>query len=157
MTFNQIETNLALLGADSFDLTIIHWPPTGHSCDNISACAGAQEQWAALEGALRAGKTRAIGVSNLYTSSCFECIQRTAKVAPMVNQVEYHVGMGGDYQGVRTYCDARRIVLQAYAPLGYGKVDTNKMLANPVVMATAHRHGKSPAQVFLNPSPRAYP
>ena len=26
-----------------------------------------------------------------------QCLLKTAKVAPMVNQVQYHIGMGGSY------------------------------------------------------------
>ena len=38
----------------------------------------------------KAGKAKAIGVSN-YCPSSFKCILETAKITPAVNQVEYHV------------------------------------------------------------------
>jgi len=64
-------------------------------CD-ASNCELMQQQWAALEQAYAQGQARAIGVSN-YCEACVQCLLKTAKVAPMVNQVQYHIGMGGSY------------------------------------------------------------
>jgi diketogulonate reductase-like aldo/keto reductase len=54
-------------------------------------CPLVQAQWAVLEGMLAANLTRAIGVSN-YCQRCFHCINQTATVQPMLNQIQYHAG-----------------------------------------------------------------
>ncbi len=43
-----------------------------------------------------------------------ECILQTATVTPAVNQVLYHVGMGADPRGLKSYLGAKGIVMQAY-------------------------------------------
>jgi hypothetical protein len=58
-----------------------------------------QQQWAALEHAYLRGQARAIGVSN-YCEQCVRCLLKTAKITPMVNQVQYHIGMGAGYPEV---------------------------------------------------------
>lgn len=65
---------------------------------------------------------------------------------PAVNQVQYHVGMGSDPEGLLSYCAARGIVVQAYSPLASGKLLSPPP---PVVAATAKAHNKSSAQVAL--------
>jgi diketogulonate reductase-like aldo/keto reductase len=44
-------------------------------------------RWSVFEDMYAAKKARAIGVSN-YCQSCFECLLKTAKTVPMVNQVQ---------------------------------------------------------------------
>ena len=69
-------------------------------------------QWRALETLYEQKKARAIGVSN-YCKECLQCLLKTANVMPMVNQVQYHVGMGADFgQGTsstRTLCYLGRL------------------------------------------------
>ena len=76
-----------------------------------------QEQWQALEKIYAEKKARAIGVSN-YCQKCIECIMQNATVTPMVNQIQYHVGMGPDPDGLISYCAKRNITVEAYSPLG---------------------------------------
>merc|ERR1712050_704866 len=78
-----------------------------------------QEQWRALEEAKAAGLTRSIGVSN-YCPKCYECLKKAAKELPVVNQLEWHVGMGGSLDGFKKYFDAEDVLIQAYSPLGPG-------------------------------------
>ena len=73
------------------------------------------ETWRAMEEALEAGKCRAIGVSN-FTVTHLRELKKTARVMPMVNQVEFH-----PYHVQREllgFCREEGIVLQAYASLG---------------------------------------
>merc|ERR1719277_800176 len=81
------------------------------------SCSAVRDQWAALEEFYNASKARAIGVSN-YCPSCFACLDGNATVYPMVNQVGYHIGMGPDPSGFRSFADSKGVVLQAYSPLG---------------------------------------
>ena len=60
-----------------------------------------------------------------YCKACLECIMETATVLPMVNQVQYHVGMGGPAEygdGLLEWCGQHDIAVFAYSPLGGGKL-----------------------------------
>ena len=59
----------------------------GHGWDEMPSLRA--ETWRAMERALEAGKCRAIGVSN-FTVAHLRELKKTAKVMPMVNQVEFH-------------------------------------------------------------------
>ena len=37
------------------------------------------------------------------------------KVLPAVNQIEYHVGMGNNFLGIRSYCAELGVLVQAYS------------------------------------------
>lgn len=103
-----------------------------------------QEQWRALEEVYRAGKARAIGVSN-YCKACLDCLLRTATVTPHINQLQLHPGMGSaDPSGLVGECKSAGIAVQAYRPLAQGRV-----LKDPTVRAIAEAHGKTAAQVAL--------
>ena len=94
-TTKDLESNLELLKLRSVDLVLLHYPPVTQSCSAM------QEAWRAMEDFYAAGKARAIGVSN-YCISSFECILKTAKVTPAVNQIQFHVGMGTAPLGVKS-------------------------------------------------------
>jgi diketogulonate reductase-like aldo/keto reductase len=128
--------DLSLMGVDYADLMLVHFPPT--SCSAMK-CKEIQEQWAVFEEMYAQKKARAIGVSN-YCQSCFECLLKSAKVVPMVNQVQYHVGMGVDPIGLKTYLAAKNITMQAYSPLGDGSKD---LITGRLVTSIAKAHGKA--------------
>lgn len=69
---------------------------------------------------------------------------KSATVTPAVNQVMYHVGMGTDAIGLRTYCKEKGIILQAYSPLGDKSKD---LIDGPVVTPIGDAHNKTGAQV----------
>ena len=73
-----IETSLNKLGLDYIDLYLIHQPMG----DYIGA-------YRAMEEAYKAGKLRAIGVSNFYPDRLIDLCQ-FARVTPAVNQVATH-------------------------------------------------------------------
>merc|ERR1712160_217970 len=89
-TRSYLQQDMGDLGLDYVDLMLVHYPPRGNSCSAM------QTQWAEMETFYKAGKAKAIGVSNFCPSS-IECIMQKATVTPAVNQVQYHVGMGSNY------------------------------------------------------------
>jgi diketogulonate reductase-like aldo/keto reductase len=110
-----------------------------------------------MEDALKAGKCRAIGVSN-FTVAHLQALKETATVwPPAVNQVELHPYHS--QQDLRRYCESEGIVVQAYASLGgqdAGKGVLEKLggslLAHPQVLAIAEKYspvGVSAAGVLL--------
>jgi hypothetical protein len=74
-TRNQIDDDLRALGLDSVDMLMLRDSP---DCEIIQA------QWAVLEEALAAGKTRSLGVIN-FCESALTCVLATAKVKPALN------------------------------------------------------------------------
>lgn len=99
--------------------------------------------WRAMQDAHRAGKLRAIGVSNFYpnvlTNFC-ECVD----VIPAVNQVELHPY----YTQEKALETMRRygVVPEAWAPLGGGRYDP---FGDEGFRAIAEAHGKTVGQVLL--------
>jgi len=138
-TTKDLDENLSLLQLSYVDLVLLHYPPPEQNC------LAMQEAWRAMEDFYAAGKAKAIGVSN-YCISSFECILQTAKVVPAVNQVEFHVGMGLDPIGIKSYGDAKGVVTQAYSPLGDG---TAELITGKTVTSIGAQYGKSGAQVSL--------
>lgn len=146
-TAKLVDEDLALLATPYVDLMLIHFPPLG-GCIKAN-CAHMQQQWAALEEAYAAKKARAIGVSN-YCKDCLKCVLQTAKVVPMVNQVQYHVGMGPEIPGgLLEFCVLHGIAVMAYSPLGGGHVLASGSPFAPVGARLAAKHNVSAAQVAL--------
>jgi len=132
------ENNLKQLGMDYVDLLLVHFPPQGCNCPAI------KQQWDALSVMVAQNKTRALGVSN-YCQSCIECLKDSA-IVPAVNQVQYHIGMGPDPQGLLSYCKQKGIVVEAYSPLG---LDKTKKVTSALTESIGLAHNKSSVQVAL--------
>ena len=78
--------------------------------------------------ALQSGLARAIGVSNF----CPSCLEGLRDPLPAVNQLQWHVGMGPDPEGLMSYCEQHDIIVQAYAPLASGAVVANCSVCDDV-------------------------
>ncbi len=136
---NQIEEDLKALNLNSVDMLMLRDSP---DCDVMQA------QWAVLEEALAAGKTRSIGVIN-YCEGSLKCLLETAKVKPALNYYMLHVGMGEDAHGLRTFCDSNGIRTFAYGAVGEPGPN-DKILTNPVLQKIGANHGnKSTEEVAL--------
>merc|ERR1712232_129081 len=81
-----------------------------------------------------------------YCESSLKCIAHTATVTPAVNQIKYHIGMGADPIGIKSYCDSKGIHVQAYSPLGD---DTKELISGPLVTGIGKAHNVTGAQVSL--------
>ncbi|MBU5213743.1 aldo/keto reductase [Bacillus sp. Gen3] len=130
-TIQAYETSLKKLGLDYLDLYLIHWPVEGKY----------KEAWRALETLYKAGKIKAIGVSNFQTHHLEE-LMKDAEIKPMVNQVEYHPRL--TQKKVQTFCQEHGIQLEAWSPLMQGQLLNNEVLAE-----IATKYNKSVAQVIL--------
>lgn len=131
-TIDQFNVTLAKLQFDYLDLYLIHWPAAGY-----------EENWRAMEDLYRAGKIRAIGVSN-FEPEQIEHLMETATIQPMVDQVETHPYL--QQTKLREYLAINNIAHEAWSPLGGGK---NDVLADPVIGAIATAHQLTPAQIIL--------
>ena len=128
----SIDKSLRNLQTDYIDLMLIHQP--------FGDYYGA---YRAMEEAYRAGKLRAIGVSNFYPDRLIDLCQ-FAEVTPAVNQVETHV-----YQQQKTaheYMKKYGVQHEAWGPFAEGK---KSCFTNPVLTGMGAKHGKSAAQVAL--------
>ncbi len=138
-TKKAFDVSMRKLGLDYLDLYLIHWPnPAMFRTEYQQKNA---ESWKAMEELYRAGKIRAIGVSN-FLPHHLDALLKTAEVIPAVNQIRLFPGYTMD-ETVQ-YCRERNILLEAYSPLG-----RNTILKREALVAIAEKHGKSPAQVCL--------
>ncbi|MEM9158884.1 MAG: aldo/keto reductase [Verrucomicrobiota bacterium] len=127
-----IENSLRRLKTDYLDLLLIHWPRD----DRMAAC------WDAMQQAVSTKKIRSIGIST-FTVKRLETFDRLCSGAtPAVNQVEYHTFL--QQKELREDCRKRGIALSGYCPLARAL-----RLDDPVLVAIAKRHGKTPAQVMI--------
>ena len=138
-----INETLEKMGLDYLDMMIIHspqpWAKVNQSEDRY--VEGNRAAWKALEDAYTAGKLRAIGVSNFQIED-IESLLVTAKIKPMVNQIEFHPGFMQE-ETVK-YCRDNGILVEAWSPLG-----TGRMLTNPDLQEIASHYGKSVAQICI--------
>ncbi|MEA2843848.1 MAG: 2,5-diketo-D-gluconate reductase [Actinomycetota bacterium] len=128
-----IDRSLDDLGFDHVDLFLIHWP--------LPAVGDFVETWAAMEEIYRAGKARAVGVSNFQAHHLSRLLERSGLV-PAANQVEVHPYLIQDE--VRAFDAEHGIATEAWSPIAQGRV-----LDDPVIVRIAERHGRTPAQVTL--------
>lgn len=126
------------LGTDYLDLYLIHWPAVAKQFSNWEALN--LETWQAMTELYEAGLIKAIGVSN-FKPSHLKALQAT-KVLPMVNQIELHPGL--NQEDTVSYCKEHGILVEAWSPLG-----TGKLLANETLAAVAARYHKSVAQICI--------
>ncbi|MDT2745940.1 aldo/keto reductase [Vagococcus fluvialis] len=127
-SFNE---SLERLQLDYVDLYLIHWPITEKY----------HETWRAMEEIYESGRAKAIGISNFHPQH-IEDLMTTAKIKPMINQIELHPGL--NQKDLVAYCKERDIAITAYSPLGHGS-----LLENPVIKEIGEAHNKSIAQVIL--------
>lgn len=137
----SIEESLEKLDVDYVDLLLIHWPNPKAQREQDAWKAGNAATWKAMEEAYRAGKVRAIGVSNFMIHH-LEALLETADIKPHVNQVL--LAPGCPQEDLVCFCRQHEILLEAYSPLGTGSI-----FDNPVVQNLAAKYGKSIAQVAL--------
>ena len=133
------ERSLQKLGTDYLDLYLIHWPRP----DDLTAEWRQldRDTWRALEDLYRAGRVRAIGVSN-FLPHHLRSLMKTAEVMPMVNQIEFHPGYPQTY--TVEFCKAHGILPEAWSPLGRTRVLQDERLAG-----IAAKYGKTVAQLCV--------
>ncbi|AQP53196.1 2,5-diketo-D-gluconic acid reductase [Vagococcus penaei] len=134
-----IDESLKKLGTDYLDLYLIHWPnPLAYRDDWEKANS---EAWRAMEDAVKAGKIKSIGVSN-FKPHHIDALMKTATIKPVINQIFLNPS---DLQPeVVDYATKHDILLEAYSPLGTGKIFELDELKT-----IAARYNKSVAQVVL--------
>lgn len=133
-TLKSFEKSLENLGLEYIDLFLIHWPNNKDNKLNI-------DTWKALETLYKQGKIKAIGVSN-FLKHHLEALLPNCEILPMINQIEFHPGLMREE--TIEFCKEKNIVVEAWAPLGKGK-----MLNNETLNDIAKKYNKSTAQLCL--------
>ena len=128
-----VDETLERLGADYIDLMILHQP----AGDFISG-------YRKLEAAYKAGKLRAIGVSNFNEAEISQVIEQ-CDVVPAIVQMECHPYF--PRTDMKPFFAERGIAVQSWYPLG-GRGNT-VILDEPVIAELAAKYGKTPAQVIM--------
>ena len=128
----SIDESMRKLQTDYIDLLLIHQPFNDY-----------YGTYRAMEEAYRAGKARAIGVSNFYPDRLID-LAEFCDIKPMVNQVETHV--------FHQQVEAQRIMkeygtqIMSWGPFAEGR---NDFFSNPVLKSIGGKYGKSVAQTAL--------
>lgn len=128
----SIEESLRKLKTDYIDLLLIHQPFGDY-----------YGTYRAMEEAYKAGKVKAIGVSNFYPDRFID-IHHFAEIKPAVNQVETHVFQ--QQKTAKEYLKKCGAQIESWGPFAEGK---NDYFNNPVLKEIGAKHGKSAAQVAL--------
>ncbi|MBQ4902356.1 MULTISPECIES: aldo/keto reductase [Alistipes] len=128
----SIDESLRKLQTDYVDLLLIHQPFGDY-----------YGTWRAMEWAYRAGKVRAIGVSNFYPDRFIDLAEHVA-IKPAVNQVETHVFN----QQIKAQKLMRRYgtQLMSWGPFAEGR---NNFFTNETLLTIGHKYGKTAAQAAL--------
>jgi len=151
--WHQVEAacskSLADLRLDYLDLYLVH------SAVGVDTAAGRDALgrvirpripchvlWKSMEGLVKSGRVKAIGVSNW---SCLQVADALsyAEIPPAVNQLEVHPTYSNE--ALAQWCLSVGVAVMGYCALGSGKPD----LALQPVQEAAARLGVSPAQVLL--------
>jgi 2,5-diketo-D-gluconate reductase A len=99
--------------------------------------------WKAMEELNKAGKIKAIGISNFDPGQLSD-LMSYAKIKPVINQIETHVF----FQEHNLYDVLKKESVQheAWSPFAAGR---NGIFSNPVLAEIAKKHNKTIAQVCL--------
>ncbi|MPM12702.1 putative oxidoreductase YtbE [bioreactor metagenome] len=136
-----IEGSLKIMGLDYIDLMLIHSPQPWQDYRNGDYAEGNLEAWRALEDAYKAGKLRAIGISN-FEKKDIDNLLSGCSVAPMVNQLLVHVG-NTPFELIG-YSASKGMLVEAYSPIAHGEV-----LKNDTIVAIAKKYGASVPQLCI--------
>lgn len=138
-----IDGTLRKMGLDYLDMMIIHSPQPWREVNQSDNryIEGNREAWRALTDAYKAGKLRAIGVSN-FLQSDIENLCETAEVRPMVNQILAHIS--NTPLELIEYCQQNGIIVEAYSPVAHGEA-----LKNPAIKAVADKYNVSVPQLCI--------
>lgn len=128
----SLDESMKKLQSDYIDLVLIHQPFNDY-----------YGTYRAMEEAYKAGRIRAIGVSNFYPDRLVDLCQ-FANVRPAVNQVETHIFQ--QQKKAHEYMEKYGVQHESWGPFAEGRGD---FFTNPVLCEIGKKYNKSAAQTAL--------
>ncbi|XP_060522421.1 dihydrodiol dehydrogenase 3-like [Cylas formicarius] len=159
-----IKESLAALQLDYVDLYLVHFPIrikplNGKGWEHVEGLPTDHVAvWREMEKQVKAGRARAIGVSN-FNRRQVERLLKEAEIKPVCNQIELNVYLP-QTQFVE-FLQANGIVVVSYFSLGnpglkeervksgFWPAGVPDVLADPTIKRIADKHKKTPAQILL--------
>lgn len=130
---DSIDESLARLKTDYIDLLLIHWP--------VKNCV--KTTWQVMEGYVRQGKVRSIGVSN-FNRHHLDDLLTYATIRPAINQIEVHPLLTQEEN--IAYNHSLGIQVEAWGPFGQGDID---IVGLPLLQSLAEKYEKTASQIVL--------
>jgi diketogulonate reductase-like aldo/keto reductase len=138
----SIDKSLETMGLEYIHMMIIHSPkPWMEFHEEDQYFEGNREAWRALEDAYKAGKLRAIGLSN-FEKADIENILEACSVKPMVNQILVHIS--NTPKELIQYSQEMDILVEAFSPIAHGE-----LMKNQEVAIIAENYGVSVPQLSI--------
>lgn len=138
-----IDETIKKIGLDYLDMMIIHspqpWEKVNQSEDRY--VNENREAWKALEDSYKAGKLKAIGLSNFRIGD-IENILEVCEIKPMVNQILLHIS--NTPLELVEYCQDKDIIVEAYSPIAHGEILHQREIA-----VIAEKYGVSVPQLCI--------
>ena len=131
-TLRAFDKALARLQLDYLDLYLIHQP--------MGDVHGA---WRAMQELHKAGRIRAIGVSNFAPDRLADLIAHH-EIVPAINQVETHPFC--QQKEAERFMRDNGVQIESWGPFAEGR---NNLFGNEVLQALAEKNGRSVAQIVL--------
>jgi diketogulonate reductase-like aldo/keto reductase len=138
-TITHCEQTLKRLRTDHLDCYLLHWPGSHPLEDTI----------AALEELVKAGKTRAWGVSNFDEDELESALLIAGPGRIACNQVLYHLEERGIEHAVLPWCEANGVAVVGYTPYGQHRSFPPRGAGGAVLTEIAERLGATARQVAL--------
>ena len=129
---HAVDKTLERLGTDYLDLLLLHQPGGNF-----------MRGYELMEQAVKAGKVRAIGLSNFSPRQINNIIAH-AEVMPSIVQLETHPYFPREEQAA--VLRQKNILLQSWYPLGHGD---QTLIEQPIFRALGKKYGKTPVQIIL--------
>ncbi len=139
-TVAACERSLARLRTDRLDCYLLHWRGE-HPLE---------ETVAAFEQLRREGKVLSWGVSNFDEPDLDEALAVAGEGRIACNQVLYHLEQRAIEHAVLPWCEAHRVAVVAYSPLGHGHFPGPRSEGGRVLREIADAHDATPRQVALS-------
>lgn len=137
-TLNAFEKTMNNLGLDYLDLYLVHWPANSLQYENWNEIN--MDTWQAMIDIYKKGRVKSIGVCNFLEHHLVSLLDMDAK--PMVNQIEVHIGQYP--KDLIKYCNENKIIVEAWAPLGRGK-----LFKDDNIVKLSQKYNVTPAQLCI--------
>ena len=139
-TVAACERSLARLRTDRLDCYLLHWRGQ-HPLEDT---------FAAFEQLRGEGKVLSWGVSNFDEPDLDEALAVAGEGRIACNQVLYHLEQRAIEHAVLPWCEAHRVAVVAYSPLGHGHFPGPRSKGGRVLREIAVAHDATPRQVALS-------